>query len=109
MPKLGNVYKNELQPEKITNHDRIYVLTELDQRINFILIDPFTQLSPQQLQMAGEMARSYPTRYHLIKYAKMLAFNGNEAEAKHQLKLLAIIQKTDMDYDSLLNGAPKQP
>lgn len=109
VPKLGNVYKNELQPEKITNHDRIYVLTELDQRINFILIDPFTPLSPEQLQMAGEMARSYPTRYHLIKYAKMLAFNGNEAEAKHQLKLLAIIQKTDMDYDSLLQGAPEQP
>ncbi|RKG31939.1 PglL family O-oligosaccharyltransferase [Acinetobacter tianfuensis] len=102
VPKLGNVYKYENTPEKITNFDRIYVLTELDQRINFIMMNPTHPATPEQIELAGQMARSYPTRYHIIKYAKMLANNGYEAEARHQLKLLKIIQKMDLEYDSLL-------
>ena len=34
------------------------------------------------------MVLSYPTKYNLIKYAKLLAFNGYENEAKHQLQRL---------------------
>ena len=102
VPKLGNVYKYENTPEKITNFDRIYVLTELDQRIQFIMMNPYHAATAEQIETAGQMARSYPTRYHIIKYAKMLANNGYEAEARHQLKLLKIIQKMDLEYDSLL-------
>lgn len=102
VPKLGNVYKYENTPEKITNFDRIYVLTELDQRIQFIMMNPYHAATAEQIETAGQMARSYPTRYHIIKYAKMLASNGYEAEARHQLKLLKIIQKMDLEYDSLL-------
>lgn len=106
VPKLGNVYKYENTPEKITNFDHIFVLTELDQRIQFIMLDPYAPATPEQIETAGQMARSYPTKYHLIKYAKLLANNGYEAEAKHQLKLLHIIQKLDIEYDSLLLNEP---
>jgi len=47
------------------------------------------------------MVLSYPTKYNLIKYAKLLAFNGYEAEAKHQLQRLKTIQKTEMSYEEL--------
>lgn len=52
---------------------------------------------------------NYPTQYDLLKYARVLAFNGYEAEAKQQLELLKIVRKVEVDYDSLLDRAEIRP
>ena len=101
VPKLGQSIRYEKQPEKITNEKPIYLLTEFNHRIGWIRLNPYSKASVEQIQEGEQMVLSYPTKYNLIKYAKLLAFNGYEAEAKHQLQRLKTIQKTEMSYEEL--------
>ena len=101
VPKLGQSIRYEKQPEKITNEKPIYLLTEFNHRIAWIRLNPYRKASAEQIQEGEQMVLSYPTKYNLIKYAKLLAFNGYEAEARHQLQRLKTIQKTEMSYEEL--------
>ncbi|MHA3891804.1 PglL family O-oligosaccharyltransferase [Acinetobacter sp. GXMZU3951] len=106
VPKLNQSMRYEKTPEKITNHDRIYVLDELSRRIAWIRLNPNTLLSKAELQQIYEMVQCYPTKYDLLKYARVLAFNGDEQGARHQLWLLKQLKHVDVSYESLL--APTQ-
>ena len=101
VPKLNQSMRYEQTPEKITNQGQIYLLEEFDRRIEWIRLNPYTKVNAQELEDIREMVLNYPTKYDLIKYAKVLAFNGYEQEAKHQLWLLKTLRKVDMDYASL--------
>lgn len=101
VPKLNQSMRYEQTPEKITNQDQIYLLEEFDRRIEWIRMNPYTKVNAEQLEDIREMVLNYPTKYDLIKYAKVLAFNGYEQEAKHQLWLLKTLRKVDLDYASL--------
>ncbi|QXB86470.1 O-antigen ligase C-terminal domain-containing protein [Acinetobacter lwoffii] len=107
VPKLGQSIRYEKQPEKITNEKPIYLLTEFNHRIGWIRLNPYSKASVEQIQEGEQMVLSYPTKYNLIKYAKLLAFNGYEAEAKHQLQRLKTIQKTEMSYEELMQHVPR--
>jgi len=107
VPKLGQSIRYEKQPEKITNEKPIYLLTEFNHRIAWIRLNPYSKASADQILEGEQMVLSYPTKYNLIKYAKLLAFNGYEAEAKHQLQRLKIIQKTEMSYEELTQDVPR--
>ncbi|PJG43423.1 polymerase [Acinetobacter tandoii] len=102
VPKLNQSMRFEKQPEKITIQDKIYILTELDERINWIRLDPKTQLSWVELERIHKMVLSYPTKYDVLKYARALAYNGYEKEARHQLWLLKQLKHVDVSYESLL-------
>ena len=106
VPKLGQSIRYEKQPEKITNEKPIYLLTEFNHRIAWIRLNPYSKASDEQIQEGEQMVFSYPTKYNLIKYAKLLAFNGYETEAKHQLQRLKAIQKTEMSYEELTQDMP---
>jgi O-antigen ligase len=101
VPKLNQSMRYEQTPEKITNQDQIYLLEEFNRRIAWIRMNPYTKVNAQELEDIKEMVLNYPTKYDLIKYAKILAFNGYEQEAKHQLWLLKTLGKVDLDYASL--------
>ena len=101
VPKLNQSMRHEQTPEKITNQDQIYLLEEFNRRIAWIRMNPYTKVNTQQLEDIKEIVLNYPTKYDLIKYAKVLAFNGYEQEAKHQLWLLKTLRKVDLDYASL--------
>jgi len=107
VPKLGQSIRYEQQPEKITNQQPIYLLTEFNHRIDWIRLNPYSKVSSEQIQEGEQMVLSYPTKYNLIKYAKLLAFNGYKDEAKHQLQRLKIIQKTEMSYKELTQDMPR--
>ncbi|OIU84426.1 O-antigen ligase family protein [Acinetobacter sp. AR2-3] len=107
VPKLGQSIRYEQQPEKITNEKPIFLLTEFNHRINWIRLNPYSKASAAQIQEGEQMVLSYPTKYNLIKYAKLLAFNGYEAEAKQQLQRLKTIQKTEMSYEELTQDVPR--
>lgn len=106
VPKLGQSIRYEKQPEKITNEKSIYLLTEFNHRIAWIRLNPYSKVAAEQIQEGEQMVFSYPTKYNLIKYAKLLAFNGYETEAKHQLQRLKAIQKTEMSYEELTQDMP---
>lgn len=107
VPKLGQSIRYEQQPEKITNQQSIYLLTEFNHRIDWIRLNPYSKASPEQIQAGEQMVLSYPTKYNLIKYAKLLAFNDYEDEAKHQLQRLKVIQKTELSYEELIQDMPR--
>ena len=107
VPKLGQSIRYEQQPEKITNQQPIYLLTEFNHRIDWIRLNPYSKVSSEQIQEGEQMVLSYPTKYNLIKYAKLLAFNGYEDEARHQLQRLKVIQKTELSYEELIQDMPR--
>src|SRR5690606_17538619 len=106
VPKLGQSIRYEKQPEKITNEEPIFLLTEFNHRITWIRLNPYSKASAEQIQEGEQMVLSYPTKYNLIKYAKLLVFNGYETKAKHQLQRLKVIQKTEMSYEELTQDMP---
>lgn len=107
VPKLGQSIRYEKQPEKITNEKPIYLLTEFNHRIAWIRLNSYSKASAEQIKEGEQMVLTYPTKYNLIKYAKLLAFNGYETEAKHQLQRLRTIQKTELSYDELMQDMPR--
>lgn len=108
VPKLNQTLRYEKKPEKITNQDQIYLLEEFNRRIDWIRMNPYSKVSTQQLEEIREMVLNYPTSYDLLKYAKILAFNGYEQEARHQLRLLKKLRKVDIDYASLAQPVAKK-
>ncbi|OAL77845.1 polymerase [Acinetobacter sp. SFB] len=108
VPKLNQSMRYEQTPEKITNQDQIYLLEEFNWRIAWIRMNPYSKINAEQLEDIREMVLNYPTKYDLIKYAKVLAFNGYEQEARHQLWLLKTLRKVDLDYASLAQPASEK-
>jgi multisubunit Na+/H+ antiporter MnhG subunit len=108
VPKFNQTLRYEKTPEKITNQDQVYLLEEFNRRIDWIRMNPYSKVSAQQLEEIREMVLNYPTAYDLLKYAKILAFNGYEQEARHQLRLLKKLRKVDLDYASLAQPVAKK-
>ncbi|MCO8041187.1 Wzy polymerase domain-containing protein [Acinetobacter bohemicus] len=107
VPKLGQSIRYEKQPENITNQQPVYLLSEFNRRIDWIRLNPYSKASPEQIMQGEQMVLSYPTKYNLLKYAKLLAFNGKEKEARQQLNRLNVIQKTEVSYEELVQDMPK--
>ena len=102
VPKLAQSMAYEKQPEKITNKDKIHVLSEFNHRIDWIRLNPYSIVSEKQIKNFEHIVLLYPTEYNFVKMAKVLAFNGQEEQAKHQLKMLKILRHKDVSYESLL-------
>ena len=107
VPKLNQSMRYEKTPEKITNHDQVYLLDEFNRRIEWIRMNPYTHVEQDDLTQISEIVLNYPTTYDLFKYAKLLAFNGYEEEAKHQLWLLRELRNLDISYAELMELQPK--
>lgn len=106
-PKIAQSSRNENQPEKWTRQQPIYLLTEFDRRVEWIRLNPYSKLSAAQIKQIDEMVLNYPIPYDLLKYARVLAYNGYETEARHQLWRLKTLRDIDVSYQSLLSEQPK--
>ncbi|MCK7607980.1 Wzy polymerase domain-containing protein [Acinetobacter portensis] len=102
--RLSQAMKYEKTPEKITNYQPVLLLTEFKHRIEWVKMDPYSKVSPQQIEDISHIVLLYPTSYNMVKFARLLAFNGYEAEAKHQLKMIKIIRKADIPYENILKS-----
>ena len=105
VPKLNQAARYEKTPEKFTNQDQILLLSEFNRRIEWIQLNPYSNVSPEQIRDYEEMVLNYPIPYDLTKFAKLLAFNGYEAEARHQLWRLKTLRKIELRYEDLLQPA----
>lgn len=105
--QLNQSLRYEKTPEKISNHQPVYVLEELKRRITWIQMSPWQHLTDAELLKIEELVRNYPTKYDLLKYAKVLAYNGKVEQAQHQLWLLKELRGLDVSYPQLLIGMPK--
>ena len=100
-PKLAQSSQYEKQPEKWTLNQPIYLLTEFNDRIEWIRLNPHDPISKAQLEKIDHMVLNYPIPYDLLKYARVLAYNGYEAEARTQLKRLETLRGMQVSYESL--------
>lgn len=94
------------QPQKIQIENPIFLLTEFNHRIAWIRTNPYSIKSLDEIKTIGQLINSYPIEYNIKKYAKLLAFNGYEKEAKHQLWRLKVIWKVDLSYEELIKDMP---
>ena len=69
------------------------LLNEFTHRIEFIKLDANAQVSDEYLDTVKHIVLLYPTSANIYKYAKLLAVNGKEDEAKRQLKMLKLLCK----------------
>ncbi|MFW1755218.1 Wzy polymerase domain-containing protein [Acinetobacter wanghuae] len=106
--KMAETVRHEHQPERIQDQRPIYLLTEFNHRIDWIRLNAYSDVSTAELDEIEKLILSYPTKYNLIKYAKLLAYNGYEAEAKHQLLRLDRVQKMQLSYEDLIAEMPKR-
>lgn len=106
--KMAETVRYEHQPERIQDQRPIYLLTEFNHRIDWIRRNAYSDVSKAELDEIEKLILSYPTKYNLIKYAKLLAYNGYEAEAKHQLLRLDRVQKMQLSYEDLIAEMPKR-
>lgn len=87
----------------------VWLLTEFNARAAMIRLNPYTEVDEAVFTDIEKIVQSYPTPYNLLKYARLLAFNGYEDEARYQLKRLYWIKKINVNYDTLLEDAPIKP
>ena len=64
-------------------------------------------MSQNEIHEYEKLVVSYPTKYNLLKYIRLLAYNGYIKEAHHQLWRLNTIQKTELNYDEVIKDMPK--
>ena len=69
-------------------------------------MSPYTVVNQNQIDDLYGIILNYPTRYNLLKFAKLLAFNQHESEAKEILFLLKQTNKMQRSYQSLLDEQP---
>lgn len=87
--------------QKVMNQE-IILLTQFKERVWWIRLDPQTQMNEQDLVHLGKMVANLASKYDLHKYAQVLAFNGYQAEAEHQLWILSELHGQKIRYAELL-------
>lgn len=106
-----SVFVNIKKPLTATQQDvmnqQIWLLSQFKERIWWIGLNPFTKLSDEQLQHIDRMVANLASKYDLFKYAQVLAFNGKQAEAEHQLWILGELHREKHDYQDLLPKSEK--
>ncbi len=60
------------------------------------------KLQKEEIEVIGQMVSLYLTHFDLYKYAKVLAYNGHNDEARYQLWLIKQLYNLDRPYENLL-------
>ena len=105
------VSKKTLTPsQQEVMNQKIYLLTQFKDRVWWIGLNPYSQVSDQQLQHIQRMVANLASAYDIEKYAQVLATRGNKAEAEHQLWILKTLHGKSKTYADLLpSSAVKNP
>lgn len=87
---------------------QVFMLTEYSARAEWYYLDRFTHLTPQELLHFHRAVLVSPSHYDLYKYAQLLAFNGQSAEAMHQLTLIQGLYRMKHDPKQLTQRSENQ-
>lgn len=96
------VLKQKPVSEQILGSSRILVLTQFQQRLDWIALKPQTAMSDSDLLQLGEMVKNKATPYNLKKYAQLLAYNHKLVEAEQQLFVLQQLYKQKISLAEIL-------
>lgn len=92
---IGDLHANHKTPDVI-------LLTQLQAKIALMRTLPTENMSKLEQNQIYKTTSRYATQGALIKYAQVLALNGNKKGAEDQLHILNKLYDIDLDYDLLL-------
>ena len=78
------------------------LLTQFEQRLDWIALKPNRSMSNAELNALGEMVKNKATPYNLKKYAQLLAFNQKFTEAEQQLLVLQKLHKQKISLAEII-------
>lgn len=87
---------------KFQQKRELYILDELNFRLYWIALNPKQKLSKEEIEAIGKMVSLYLTHFDLYKYAKILAYNGYEDQARYHLQLIKQLYDIERPYKNLL-------
>ncbi|QVR68324.1 O-antigen ligase family protein [Acinetobacter sp. BHS4] len=96
------LFNNKRPNAEFMGSDKIFVLTQFEQRLRWIELNPRTTLSENDLVEWGNLVKNKATPYNLRKYAKLLAYNGKVEQAQQQILILQHLYKQKITLSELL-------
>lgn len=98
----ANTYEMNERVDQFELAYPVYILDEFKYRSQWFALNPYTKLSKNDLDGIGKMVSLHMTSYDLLKYAKILSYNGYQKEAFSQLKILEILYGKKYKYDDII-------
>lgn len=96
------VFKQRPVSEEILGSSKILILTQFQQRLDWIALKPQTLMSDSDLSVIGEMVENKATPYNLKKYAQLLVYNHKLDEAEQQLFVLQQLYKQKISLAEIM-------
>ncbi|EXS23199.1 PglL family O-oligosaccharyltransferase [Acinetobacter pittii] len=96
------LFNNKRPNAEFMGSDKIFVLTQFEQRLRWIELNPRTTFSENDLVEWGNLVKNKATPYNLRKYAKLLAYNGKVEQAQQQIFILQHLYKQKITLSELL-------
>lgn len=96
------VFKQKPVSEEILGSSKILILTQFQQRLDWIALKPQTLMSDSDLRAIGEMVKNKATPYNLKKYAQLLVYNHKLDEAEQQLFVLQQLYKQKISLAEIM-------
>ncbi len=96
------VFKQKPVSEEILGSSKILILTQFQQRLDWIALKPQTLMSDSDLSVIGEMVENKATPYNLKKYAQLLVYNHKLDEAEQQLFVLQQLYKQKISLAEIM-------
>lgn len=98
--------KKLLSPEQQAVMQRkIWVLTQFEERVWWIHLDPQEQMTDAELQHVARVVANSASAYDLHKYAQLLAYNHKKTEAEHQLWIIKQLHGQSYEYAQLSSNS----
>lgn len=96
------LFSNKRPNAEFMGSSKIFVLTQFEQRLKWIELNPETTLPEADLVQWGNLVKNKATPYNLRKYAKLLAYNGKVEQAEQQIFILQHLYKKKITLPDLL-------
>lgn len=96
------LFTNKRPNAEFMGSSKIFVLTQFEQRLKWIELNPKTKLPRADLVEWENFVKNKPTPYNLRKYAKLLAYNGKVEQAEQQIFILQHLYKQKIMLPELL-------
>ncbi|WP_141314789.1 PglL family O-oligosaccharyltransferase [Acinetobacter pittii] len=96
------LFNNKRPNAEFMGSGKIFVLTQFEQRLKWIELNPQNVLSEGDLIEWANFIKNKPTPYNLRKYAKLLAYNGKVEQAQQQIFILQHLYRQKITLPELL-------
>src|SRR5690606_9529749 len=88
---IGDLHANHKTPD-------VFLLTQLQAKIALMRTLPTENMSQVEQNQIYNTTLRYATQGALIKYAQVLALNGNKKKAQDQIYIINKLYKINLDY-----------